>query len=48
MDGFFALAGITSINDVYFAHERGLRAGLWNFAVIVTISTLYSATRHIY
>lgn len=39
MGGFFALAGTASINDVFFVHERGLRAGLWNFAVIVSIST---------
>ncbi|KAF2786915.1 MFS transporter-like protein [Melanomma pulvis-pyrius CBS 109.77] len=38
MGGFFALAGTASINDVFFVHERGFRAGLWNFAVIVSVN----------
>ncbi|KAF2808831.1 MFS transporter-like protein [Mytilinidion resinicola] len=38
MGGFFALAGTASINDVFFVHERGLRVGLWNFAVIVSVN----------
>jgi hypothetical protein len=40
MGRFFALAGTASINDVFFVHERGRRAGLWNFAVIVSIPAL--------
>jgi MFS family permease len=36
MGGFFSLAGTASINDVLFVHERGRRADLWNFAVIVS------------
>ncbi|KAL4908877.1 hypothetical protein BDW74DRAFT_165598 [Aspergillus multicolor] len=38
MGGFFALAGTASINDVFFIFERGLRVGLWNFAVIVSVN----------
>lgn len=38
MGGFFALAGTASINDVFFVHERGIRVGLWNFAVIVSVN----------
>jgi hypothetical protein len=41
MDSFFALAGTASINDAAFIYERGLRIGLWNFAVIMSISTFY-------
>jgi hypothetical protein len=37
MGGFFALAGKASINDVFFLHERRVRAGLWSLAVIVCI-----------
>jgi MFS family permease len=38
MGGFFALAGTSSINDIFFVHQRGLRVGLWNFAVIVSVN----------
>ncbi|PWY90286.1 MFS transporter [Aspergillus sclerotioniger CBS 115572] len=38
MGGFFALAGTSSINDVFLVHERGLRVGLWNFAVITSVN----------
>ncbi|KAF7555016.1 hypothetical protein G7Z17_g2478 [Cylindrodendrum hubeiense] len=38
MGGFFSLAGTTSINDVFFVHERGSRVGLWNFAVIASVN----------
>ncbi|RDW81265.1 uncharacterized protein DSM5745_04822 [Aspergillus mulundensis] len=38
MGGFFALAGTASINDVFLVYERGLRVGLWNFAVIVSVN----------
>ncbi|KAH7000603.1 major facilitator superfamily domain-containing protein [Ilyonectria destructans] len=38
MGGFFSLAGTTSINDVFFVHERGFRVGLWNFAVIASVN----------
>jgi MFS family permease len=38
MGGFFALAGTSSINDVFFVHQRGFRVGLWNFAVIVSVN----------
>ncbi|KAJ5113613.1 hypothetical protein N7456_002147 [Penicillium angulare] len=38
MGSFFSLAGTASINDVFFVHERGRRAGLWNFAVIVSVN----------
>lgn len=38
MGAFFSLAGTASINDVFFVHERGRRAGLWNFAVIVSVN----------
>lgn len=38
MGGWFALAGTDWINDVYFVHQRGLRVGLWNFAVIVSVN----------
>lgn len=38
MGGFFALAGTASINDIYFVHQRGVRVGLWNFAVIVSVN----------
>ena len=38
MGGWFALAGTDSINDIYFVHQRGLRVGLWNFAVIVSVN----------
>ncbi|GLA04722.1 hypothetical protein AnigIFM60653_004781 [Aspergillus niger] len=38
MGSFFALAGTASINDVFAVHERGRRAGLWNFAVIVSVN----------
>ncbi|WYZ36194.1 hypothetical protein EsH8_XI_000077 [Colletotrichum jinshuiense] len=34
MASFFALGGTMSINDVFPIHERGRRAGLWNFAVM--------------
>ncbi|KGO74611.1 Major facilitator superfamily domain, general substrate transporter [Penicillium italicum] len=36
MGAFFALAGTSSINDLFFVHERGMRVGLWNFGVIVS------------
>ncbi|QQK48093.1 Major facilitator superfamily domain, general substrate transporter [Penicillium digitatum] len=35
---FFALAGTSSINDVFFVHERGIRVGLWNFGVIISVN----------
>jgi hypothetical protein len=38
MGGFFSLAGTASINDVFFVHERGLRVGLWNAAVICSVN----------
>lgn len=38
MGSWFALAGTTSINDMFFVHERGRRVGLWNFAVIVSVN----------
>ncbi|EDU48165.1 conserved hypothetical protein [Pyrenophora tritici-repentis Pt-1C-BFP] len=38
MGGFFALAGTSTLNDVFFVHERGLRVGLWNFAIIVSVN----------
>lgn len=38
MGAFFSLAGTASVNDVFFVHERGRRAGLWNFAVIVSVN----------
>lgn len=38
MGGFFALAGTNSINDVFFVHKRGLRVGLWNFAVLASVN----------
>ncbi|TGO66105.1 hypothetical protein BOTNAR_0068g00190 [Botryotinia narcissicola] len=36
MGGFFAMAGIVSIIDVFFVHERGRRIGLWNFSVMIS------------
>ncbi|KAH7141035.1 major facilitator superfamily domain-containing protein [Dactylonectria macrodidyma] len=38
MGCFFSVAGTTSINDVFFVHERGFRVGLWNFAVISSVN----------
>ncbi|KAI8687497.1 MFS domain-containing protein [Fusarium keratoplasticum] len=38
MGTFFSVAGTASINDVFFIHQRGSRAGFWNFAVIVSWS----------
>ncbi|EEA28599.1 conserved hypothetical protein [Talaromyces marneffei ATCC 18224] len=40
MGGFFALAGIASLNDlhVFFVHERGFSVGLWNFGVIASVN----------
>ncbi|KAF4342759.1 major facilitator superfamily transporter [Fusarium beomiforme] len=38
MGPFFALAGTSCVNDVFFLHERGRRVGLWNFAVIVSVN----------
>ena len=38
MGRFFALAGTSSNNEVLHVHERGLRVGLWNFAVIVSVN----------
>ncbi|KAI0168508.1 major facilitator superfamily domain-containing protein [Pestalotiopsis sp. NC0098] len=38
MGGFFSLAGTVSINDVFLVYERGRRAGIWNFAVIVSVN----------
>ncbi|EEU43803.1 uncharacterized protein NECHADRAFT_89568 [Fusarium vanettenii 77-13-4] len=38
MGTFFSVAGTASINDVFFIHQRGSRAGLWNFAVIVSVN----------
>jgi MFS family permease len=35
---WFALAGTTYITQVFFVHGRGRRAGLWNFAVIVSVN----------
>ncbi|KAJ4125286.1 hypothetical protein NW754_013572 [Fusarium falciforme] len=32
----FSVAGTASINDVFFIHQRGSRAGFWNFAVIIS------------
>lgn len=34
----FSVAGTASINDVFFIHQRGSRAGFWNFAVIVSVN----------
>ena len=38
MGGFFAFAGTVTLNDVYFVHERGLRVGLWNFAIVFSVN----------
>ena len=38
MGTFFSVAGTASINDVFFIHQRGSRAGFWNFAVIVSVN----------
>ncbi|KAL6351705.1 hypothetical protein LRP88_15022 [Fusarium phalaenopsidis] len=38
MGTFFSVAGTASINDVFFVHQRGSRAGFWNFAVIVSVN----------
>ncbi|KAL2684477.1 hypothetical protein Neosp_005555 [[Neocosmospora] mangrovei] len=38
MGAFFSVAGTASINDVFFIHQRGSRAGFWNFAVIVSVN----------
>ncbi|ETS76476.1 hypothetical protein PFICI_11863 [Pestalotiopsis fici W106-1] len=38
MGGFFSLAGTVSINDLFPVNERGRRAGIWNFAVIVSVN----------
>ncbi|RGP62952.1 hypothetical protein FSPOR_8936 [Fusarium sporotrichioides] len=38
MGPFFSLAGTSCVNDVFFLHERGLRVGLWNFAIIVSVN----------
>ncbi|KAF7532286.1 hypothetical protein G7054_g8116 [Neopestalotiopsis clavispora] len=38
MGGFFSLAGTISINDLFPVTERGRRAGIWNFAVIVSVN----------
>jgi hypothetical protein len=48
MDDFFAPAGSALTNDVFFFHERDLRAGLWNFAVIMSISTLHDIVHNPY
>jgi hypothetical protein len=39
MGGWFALAGTTSITQMFDVHERGLRVGIWNFAVLVSVNT---------
>ncbi|KAI1051483.1 hypothetical protein LB506_002971 [Fusarium annulatum] len=38
MAPFFSLAGTSSVNDVFFLHQRGRRVGLWNFAIIVSVN----------
>ena len=38
MGGWFALAGTTSITQMFEVHERGLRVGIWNFAVLVSVN----------
>jgi MFS family permease len=38
MGGWFALAGTTSITQMFDVHERGLRVGIWNFAVLVSVN----------
>ncbi|KAI8683371.1 MFS domain-containing protein [Fusarium keratoplasticum] len=38
MGTFFSVAGTASINDAFFIHQRGSRAGFWNFAVIVSVN----------
>ncbi|WAO82869.1 MFS domain-containing protein [Fusarium falciforme] len=38
MGTFFSVAGTTSINDLFFIHQRGSRAGFWNFAVIISVN----------
>ncbi|KIW18725.1 hypothetical protein PV08_03014 [Exophiala spinifera] len=47
MGSFFALAGTISINDVFFVHERGLRVGLWNSAVIASVNLAPVISSHI-
>jgi MFS family permease len=38
MGGWYALAGTTSITQMFDVHERGLRVGIWNFAVLVSVN----------
>jgi MFS family permease len=38
MGGWFALAGTTSITQMFDVHERGLCVGIWNFAVLVSVN----------
>ena len=38
MGGWYALAGTTSITQMFDVHERGLRVGVWNFAVLVSVN----------
>lgn len=38
MGGWYALAGTTSITHMFHVHERGLRVGIWNFAVLVSVN----------
>jgi MFS family permease len=38
MPSFFSIGGTLSIFDVFTTHERGRRAGLWNFAVLFAVN----------
>ena len=44
MGGWYALAGTTSITQMFDVHERGLRVGVWNFARL-NIQGVFTPTR---